>query len=188
MVAVGGLIFYKKQNHLRLIGGKISKAKVVWLCLAIYIYFPVMTLLVFEKSLPREFQIIFGSVSILMWLRAAGELYLLYGIKQWSPLMGIGHNMLCLSVIFAEVSFLKIFLYDSWPLELLLGLMSCCLVLDSYYAYQFRKIVHAKTKGAEGLWFADDERECFRRLNTLTGRWNWIIISILIISLWGIFK
>ena len=181
-----GLLFYRKQNHAHAMGGRISKPKLMWLCLAIYIYFPLITILAFEKNIPNRFRIIFASIAVLMWLRAAGELYLLYGIKKWSPKIGIGHNIACLMTILGEVIYFKVPFSSGkvWNFYFVLGLISLCLVLDSFYAYQFRKIVHGKTKGADGLWFADEEQERFRRLNVITQNWNWIVMTILILFLW----
>ena len=189
VVILFGFIFYHKQNYACAMGGRISKPKIVWLCLASYIYFPLTTILTFEKNIPEEFRIIFASIAILMWLRAAGELYLLYGIKKWSPKIGIGHNVLCLMTIIGEIVYFKIPIFSSnfWDFYLVLGLISLCLVLDSFYAYQFRKIVHGKTKGVDGLWFADDEQGRFKRLNTITQNWNWIVITILILFFWRSF-
>ena len=186
IILLFGLFFYKKQNHSCTMGGKISKPKLMWLCLAIYIYFPLITILAFEKNIPNQFRIIFASIAILMWLRAVGELYLLYGIKKWSPRIGIGHNIVCLMIILGEIIYFKVPCSSgkAWNFYFFLGLISLCLVLDSFYAYQFRKIVHGKTKGAEGLWFADEEQERFRRLNIITQNWNWIVMTMLILFLW----
>ena len=185
IISLCGLFFYRNQNHSCAIGGKISKPKLMWLCLTIYIYFPLITILAFEKNVLTEFRIIFASLAVLMWLRAVGELYLLYGIKKWSPKIGIGHNIVCLMTIIGELIFKAPFFSGKyWNFYLVLGLISLCLVLDSFYAYQFRKIVHGKTKGADGLWFADEEQERFRRLNAITQNWNWIVMTILILFFW----
>ncbi len=181
-----GLLFYRRQNHASSMGGKISKPKLIWLCLAVYIYFPLTTLLAFEQSIPGEFRFIFTSIAILMWLRAVGELYLLYGVKKWSPKIGIGHNLFCLGVMIVEIIYFAgiVFKHSSLNLDLVLGLIGLCLVLDSFYAYQFRKIVHGKTMGPDGLWFADDQEERFKGLNTITNQWNWVVMVILLFFFW----
>ena len=184
LIAVfAGWFFYKNQNHTAALGGRISKPKLVWLCLAIYIYFALTTVLALEMNVAIGLRIIFGAIAALMWLRAVGELFLLYGIKKWSPKIGIGHNVFCLTAILAGVVFFKIPLDGYWDLYLVLGLISLCLSLDSFYAYQFRKIVHGKTKGPDGLWFADGQEERFRRLNRITETWNWVVALILVFFL-----
>ena len=184
VIFLWSLFFYRQQNHKCAMGGKISKPKIVWLCLAIYIYFPLTTILALEKNVPWGFQKIFISIAILMWLRAAGELYLLYGIKKWSPKIGIGHNIVCLLTILLQVILFRSSQANSFDCDLVLGLISLCLIIDSYYAYQFRKIVHGHTKGSDGIWFADEEQERFRAINKITNQWNWVVSLGLMLFLW----
>lgn len=186
VVILFGLFFYRKQNHACAMGGKISKPKIVWLCLAVYIYFPLINVFAFEKNIPQEFRFILLSVAILMWVRGIGELYLLYGVKKWSPKIGIGHNSVCLITIIGETIYFTnfIFKHNFYNLYLILVLISLCLVIDSFYAYKFRKIVHGRTKGVDGVWFADEEQEHFKRLNTITNQWNWVVAIILVFILW----
>jgi hypothetical protein len=168
------VLLYKRQNTANRLGGPISLSKALWLYWTVSIWFFVLPpLLYYWHWIPAiKYPLFFLTCS--MWLRGVAELYMLFVSKNWIPPYGMGHD------VFTFAGMLALFLWHADSLRavsygslLFVITLMISLLVETYYAYAFYKLVQAKTKGQEGLWYAHAEDPLFQRILQLTRRWNW---------------
>jgi hypothetical protein len=183
-----GVAFHRAQARGAL-GGAISKAKAYWLPFAIWMWFVVSPAVGFDVVLrgvadegAGRALLAFG---LFMWLRGAVEMVMLYVTKNWVPPIGITHDVLCILVLlgmggygltqldFTTASEL------TWSIYALLAVMIATLIVEIHHAYAFFVAVQGLTKGEDGIWFADEHQERFRKINRNTFRWN-VIFTLLV--------
>lgn len=184
-----GFYFNHRQNNQKGLGGKISRAKFLWLFLAVYEWFLFpLFLLTFPLSTPFKWAV--ASFAINLWIRGIAELFMLYKFKNWQPPYGVGHDIVTLIhiavLIFVtsgkQQSYIE-FLVLIWFFKLFV-----MFIVECYYAMNFHQLVKGNTKGEEGIWFADEHDPIFIKINRITTFWNWIFYSILGIYLFELFR
>jgi hypothetical protein len=178
LVAWAVLAFRRRQNTSQAAtGGRISRPKTLWLGIAVLDWFLLTLILGLDPNLPAALRVILLSFGSLMWLRGLAELYLLYVVKKWRPPYGIAHDVLCIVVIASELFWSRAELgsltgsLERWVLAFVVFNIFSLLV-EIYYARSFFGLVHGRTVGDEGTWFATDEEARFLRLNRITTAFN----------------
>lgn len=184
-----GYFFNHRQNNKSGLGGKISRAKFMWLMLAVYEWFLFpLFLLTFPLSPPFKWAV--ASFAINLWIRGLAELLMLYKFKNWQPPYGVGHDLFTIAHIGIMIFFT--FGKNQTPMETLVLFwffkLIIMFIVECYYALNFHELVKGNTKGEDGIWFADEENEIFIKINKITTFWNWIFYSILFINLFQLFK
>ena len=150
-------IFYWGQNKKENIGGKMALCKLFWLDYTLITWF-FLPLYFYIKGFHGEAFDILYVLSASMWVRGIIELFMLYVTKNWTPPLGITHNIITILLVISAMYFTIIHskVHFIFSLSLLLSLL-----LETYYAYAFYKIVKDKTKGDEAIWFASKENPQF---------------------------
>jgi hypothetical protein len=170
-------LFQRAQNRKGVSGGRISAPKVAWLFYAVFLWFIVCPLVALDEAVSPAAGKVLGLFSASMWVRGVAELYMLYVSKSWRPPYGIGHDGLCIVLVLGALAWHRAHWLaplsptESWALALV-GLVLVSLVIEIAYAALFFQAVSGATTGEDGIWFADEEQERFRRINRLTFLFN----------------
>lgn len=168
-----GLLFRRRQQHGTL-GGAISGPKAFWLSFAIFLWFVACPVLGLDPALPATLRAPFLAVGVSMWIRGVVEMVMLYGLKNWKPPYGIGHDVftIVLMLVVAVVGSGDIADRRPTPLTgaaaMMLVVMMASLVLEIVHARTFFTVVGRKTMGDDGIWFADDKDPRFIAINRRT--------------------
>lgn len=180
-----GLYFYQRQNLKPELGGALSLAKAFWLIYAIYTWFLFLPYQMFILKLPLFVNEIYMLFWFWMLFRGIIEIFMMYVTKNWSPIYGISHDISCLAILIFGTSYYRAQFF-SLPLILVVFHFSliASLILETYYAWGFYRIVKEKTKGEEAIWFASREDPRFNRLVIVTSTMNWPLYIILLIYLY----
>jgi hypothetical protein len=171
--ASAAVLFRRRQNAGGGRGGRISGPKLAWLLYAVFLWFLVCPLVALDAAIPVEARVVLGAFAVSMWLRGAVELYMLYVTHNWRPPYGVGHDLGCIALVGAGLVSTgerwagALEARDVWALALV-GLVLVTLVVEVTYAALFHQAVEGRTTGEDGVWFADEEQERFRRINRLT--------------------
>src|SRR5262245_12828931 len=101
LLSLGGLAvcFYLRQNAGLQTGGAISLPKMLWLTYALAAWFVLPAFLWRDVRLQAPLRRLFGGFWLLMVLRGAIELPLLYLVEHWNPVYGITHDLSCVALI-----------------------------------------------------------------------------------------
>lgn len=151
-------------------GGKLALCKKLWLFYTLYTWFIFLPIVLFEGYVSSLYFHSFLFLTVSMWLRAPVEIVMLYRTKNWTPPIGIAHNVL--TFILFTFPLLKL---NSPPLnfEFFFALsLGFSLIFETYYAYAFYKIVKEKTKGDDAIWFANKEDSQFKIILRVTTFFN----------------
>jgi hypothetical protein len=171
------VLFQRTQNRKGATGGRISPPKVAWLFYAVFLWFIVCPLVALDATVSPAAGRVLGLFGASMWVRGVAELYMLYVSRNWRPPYGIGHDGLCIILVLGALGWHRAHWLgplsptESWALALV-GLVLVSLVIEIAYAALFFHAVRGATTGADGIWFADEEQERFRRINRLTLTFN----------------
>jgi hypothetical protein len=122
-----------------------------------------------------------------MWLRGAAEMLMLYRFKNWRPPYGITHDALCIALLLGVLAwhhdaFAAFGPLDAWGVGLVV-LLVVSLCVEIHHAWSFHAAVSGRTMGEEGVWFADDDDERFRKINRTTFFWNVVLTLTLALVL-----
>jgi hypothetical protein len=99
VIAIATVAFHWVQNRAALTGGAVAWPKSVWLGCAILFWIVLPALLARDARLGTPWRTPFVLLLVLMLLRAAIELWMLYVSHNWSPFYGIAHDAACLTVL-----------------------------------------------------------------------------------------
>lgn len=173
VMAVFVVVYHRRQGRPGRMGGAISRAKALWLGYAVYLWFFVCPLLALDPAVAAPLRQLLGAFAAFMWLRGLLELVLLFGVKRWTPPLGIGHDLACLALLgggaawrAAELAALARPL-DRWTLALL-AVVVVSLLCEVGFAWSFHAAVGGATRGDDGVWFASEDDPRFRAINRWT--------------------
>jgi hypothetical protein len=185
-----GIVLFKRQNTPGKIGGPICKAKGFWLYYTIYNWFFLLPLSLFyhQNLSPLVFNI-FLVLTASMWIRGIAEIYMLFVSKNWTPIIGISHDILTILMMFA------CFWGQDFHLlfqDTVTGIFTISLFLsmfcETYYAYSFYQLMKGRTQGDDGLWYAHEEDPQFKKIILITTIFNYVLYSILLLYIFNFFK
>jgi hypothetical protein len=86
--------FYRKQNRGEIVGGDISIPKALWLYHAIFSWYFVPLIYLYQSELDTNLAVILGVHAFIWWLRAPIELAMIFKTYNWTPRYGITHDVL----------------------------------------------------------------------------------------------
>lgn len=183
-VSVGSVVFGWAQNTFHPVGGPISIPKILWLNLALLVFFVVPLWLWSDPAVERRLRALFGWVLLSFALRAPVELYILYQTRLWRCEYGIAHDLF-------------VFLLAGWlawrrrdpgagrtardrAAAAFVPLLQLTLVVEMFMAWEFNRIASP----AEGTYFAAPTPE-FHFVNLA----SWIAVAVLYPALgWLVWK
>ncbi len=175
--------FYFGQNKKENIGGKMAPCKLFWLDYTIMTWFFLPLYFYFSGYTDGVFNVLYA-LSISMWIRGIIELFMLYVTKNWTPPLGITHNIITIIIVLAMM-YLSIM---QNPAELIFVIsLLISLLLETYYAVAFYKIVKEKTKGDDAIWFASKENPKFAFILKVTTIGNLMVYGALAYFLQSLF-
>lgn len=171
-----------KQNKGSKMGGAISPAKSFWLFYCIYTWFLLMPVTLYLKKIPAPLYHLWLGFVGWMYARGLIEMFMMFVTKNWTPPLGIVHNISCI----AWLLFGSAYYYEQvMAVPLIILLFHCSvifsLVMETYYAIAFYKIVGSKTKGDEAIWYANKDDPEFKKVVKVTFLANIPLYACLII-------
>ncbi|MEN3296956.1 MAG: hypothetical protein V7642_6209 [Burkholderiales bacterium] len=178
LIVTSALGFYTLQNGVGIIGGEIAFSKLIWLSYAITFWISLPLLISLDPRTPAPLGVCFRYVLWMMLLRGAIEVVMLYITKNWSPIYGIFHDVVCMvGMLVLLVPSLPRQKSPDRPSGILWlhGFVTAVLFLpEMYFAWYMH--THFNTKGAQAVYFVPDALEHHRVL-LLTGTVD-IILTI----------
>lgn len=177
-----GYFLYKRQNKPKVMGGPICKAKAFWLYYTIINWFFLLPYALFIlKEIPQSHFNVWVCLTGSMWIRGIAELYMLYVSRNWTPTIGISHDIFTLILMGAGLmyggpdTFLTEPILVFYTLSLFLSLAA-----ETHYAKSFFNIMKGKTQGEDGLWYAHEHDPRFKRIILTTAIINNILYCALL--------
>lgn len=158
-LAASGYVFRLLQNRFGVIGGVIALPKLVWLGYALLFWLGLPLLIVSDARTPPAIARAFTSLLALMGARAVIEFVMLYFTKNWSPLYGLSHDIICMTA-------LAFFLLRAWlarephsgPVARTLFLhgivTSLMFIPEMWFAWYMH--VNFNTQGGQAIYFVPD--------------------------------
>src|SRR5258705_4425522 len=99
LFAAACVVFYQRQNAGLQIGGAISLPKMLWLSYALAAWFVMPFFLWRDERLLSAVRRVFGVFLLLLIVRGAVQLPLMYVFRHWNPLYNIGYTLFTLLVV-----------------------------------------------------------------------------------------
>ena len=181
--ALIGLTMFKRQNREGRLGGPICKAKGFWLYYTIYNWFFILPYSLFMlPDAPVSHRAVWISFTLSMWIRGVAEMYMLFVSKNWTPVIGISHDIFTFFIMVGALFFTQPETYMAEPLMTFYTtslFVSIC--VETWYGYSFFQIMKGRTQGEDGLWYAHEGDPRFKRIILITTIFNWILYSALIL-------
>lgn len=87
------------QNSAEVRGGQISLPKLLWLFLAVTLWFVMPVFLALDRRISKSFRIASGLFFMNMFGRGIVELWMMYVSLNWSPYYGIAHDLFSMLII-----------------------------------------------------------------------------------------
>jgi len=174
LTVAASAVFYWRQNYAGQVGGPISIEKSLWLNYTITAWFVVPAFLVRHAGVDRALRIVLGSFLASMLARGVIELWLIYVAFGWSPIYGIAHDALNITLIAALRGWFRPGLAALDPFNVavrrFLTVVQASFVAEIAFAALFyRMAVHQ-----DAVYFAAPTEE-FAHINRLTG---WVDIAV----------
>ncbi|MGF1498624.1 MAG: hypothetical protein ACFB8W_17630 [Elainellaceae cyanobacterium] len=120
VLVISGTVFYHQQNSGDAIGGTIALPKLIWLAIALWIWYALPLLLAADRRLSPPLRLAYGIAWGNMVLRAIAELWMMYGSHTWHPYWGIAHDAFSAALIGGLLIWIKgrsLQLYSFSPLD-----------------------------------------------------------------------
>ena len=104
---------------------------------------------------------------------------MMFVTKNWVPPIGIIHDLSCVLMILGLTFYWMkgVKAHFSLPYGVFHMMLFVSIVLETYYAHGFYKIVGNKTKGEEAVWYAPADKAEFQFLVKVTGVCNLFLFS-----------
>ncbi len=180
-----GVWMFRRQNSGARLGGPISICKALWLYWTISVWFCLIPIALTHGDWPAAAWWGWGGLSISFWVRGIAEIYMLFVSKNWTPRIGITHDLLTLAgLIAAYLIHWDSLMYAAWWIQLFSLGMVLSLCFETWYAWAFLQLVRERTKGKEGIWYATKEDPKFRLILQVTTTGNTILYAIVVLFVW----
>jgi hypothetical protein len=174
LMVIFAVYLHIRQNSGEKLGGDITAAKSFWLFYCMYTWLFFIPYALFTTVLEEPFKTTWTVFTVWFWIRSFAEALMLFKTKNWTPPIGVIHDLSCLVILIGMPFYFEI---DSsiifsppgiFHLSLILSL-----ILETYYAYSFFKLVGGKTKGEKGIWYANKHDPIFKRIVLITCLFNY---------------
>ncbi|MFP5458850.1 MAG: hypothetical protein ACLGG7_08970 [Bacteriovoracia bacterium] len=176
-VPVSVWMFFR-QNSGKKLGGPISISKALWLYWTISVWFFLIPGTLAYGDWPDAAWWGWGGLTVSFWARGVAELYMLFVSKNWTPKIGITHDVVTLAwVLGAYAWFWQSLVYASWWIQLFSAAMVVSLSIEIWYAWAFLRLVRERTKGKEGIWYATKEDPQFLLILRVTTIFNVVLYA-----------
>lgn len=98
LLGAAAVIFYNHQNGPHAVGGAIALPKLLWLALALWLWYVLPLMFVFDARLntTRALHAVFAAN---MLARAIVELWMMYVSSNWHPYYGIAHDLFSAALV-----------------------------------------------------------------------------------------
>lgn len=180
------LWMFKRQNSGTRLGGPISYSKALWLYWTISVWFFLIPIALTQGDWPMAVWWGWGLFSLSFWLRGIAELYMLFVSKNWTPKIGITHDIITGGVLIACYALhWQSLMYAAWWIQLMSLGMVISICVETWYAWAFLQLVRERTKGKNGIWYATKEDPQFLFILRVTTLFNTILYSIVAAFIWG---
>jgi hypothetical protein len=181
-VTAASFLFGWMQNTFHPVGGPISFAKILWLNLALLMFYVVPFWLWRDASIEPAARSIFGWVFAGFALRAPAELFIIYFTHLWRCEYGIAHDLFTLLLVtwlnwrWRKTTESR---QQNLPYIFIL-LLQGTLVVEMFMAWEFHKVASP----AAGTYFAAPTANF-----SLVNRASWIAVAVLYPALaWLVWK
>lgn len=189
ILAASAVVFYHTQNSAARIGGVMAPSKAFWLSYAILLWIVLPLLICLDTRVMRTLRYAFATLFVLMALRAAVELRMLFVTLDWSPWYGIVHDLVCMAALIgwgcAAAAQPARRTAPNGLLLVHLAVTAAAFVPEIYFAHYMTR--HFDTAGADAIYFVPaDER--YREVLAWTTRvvvvlsaylpwffWRWLV-------------
>jgi len=181
-------VLYYRQNRPGKIGGPIALSKAIWLHYTLYTWFFFIPYAWFQygaDTIPAGDRSVWLILAGSMWARGIIELYMLFVSKNWTPIIGISHDVLTL--IGMSVGYF-IGTRTGWadqPAVFVFTMsLFASLIAETHHAASFYLLMKGRTQGDEGLWYAHKGDPRFVRILRVTTACNVGLYSALGYFIW----
>jgi hypothetical protein len=173
--------FYRRQNVPGTLGGPICFSKALWLHYTLYTWFLFLPYVLWRwpDAVPGQ-RAVWMALTGSMWARGVIEIYMLYVSKNWTPVIGISHDV---ATIVAMVIAWAYAGFTPWgdPVGLLFtASLIFSMVAETHHAASFYALMKGRTKGDEAMWYAHEGDPRFRRIILVTIACNWLLYLALV--------
>jgi hypothetical protein len=181
-VTAASFVFGGVQNTFHPVGGPISFAKILWLNLALLVFYVVPFWLWRDPSLEPNARAMFGWVLASFVVRAPIEICVIYFTRLWRCEYGIAHDLFTLLLV----------TWLSWRwrgttesgnkdvASIFIPLLQVTLLVETFMAWEFHKVASP----AAGTYFAAPTAEF-----SFVNRASWIAVAVLYPALaWLVWK
>jgi len=183
--ALLGLGIFIRQNRGQRLGGPIAASKGLWLYWTIYVWFFFLPYTLLTDNWQDAFLWGWGFLSLSMWIRGILEIYMLFVTKNWTPKIGITHDIFTfLGVLISYVVFCESFFTASWWSQLFSIALLISLAIEIWYAFAFLKLMREKTKGDQAIWYASKDDPQFLKILRVTTTFNTILYASVVIFIY----
>ena len=169
------------QNAFHPVGGPISLAKILWLNLALLVFYVVPFWLWRDVGLEPQARSIFGWVFASFSVRAPFELCIIYLTRWWRCEYGIAHDLFTLLLV-SWLTWRWIGTTRSRPsaATIFIPLLQVTLIVEMFMAWEFHKVASPAT----GIYFAAPTAAF-----SLVNRASWLAVVVLYPALaWLLWK
>ncbi len=184
------IFFHRNQNQPGKIGGPIALSKSFWLHYTITTWFLLLPYALWMlPDAPPADRLVWWILTLSMWTRGIVELIMLFITKNWTPIIGISHDVLtffAMAVGYATrvdeaagkgSTAAGVFS----PVNLSTTLFTFSLLLsmgvETHHAASFYRLMRGRTQGDEGLWYAHPGDPRFTRILRVTTFFNGVLYS-----------
>lgn len=184
LFVVIGIVMHRRQNTGEKLGGEISPAKSIWLfyCIYTWLFFVPYALLFYP--IPEPYKTTWIIFTTWFWIRSVAEAIMLFKTHNWTPPIGITHDLSCLVILLAVPLYIGNGSKHGWefsPYLLFHASLILSLILETYYAFAFFQLVGQKTKGEKGIWYASKSDPQFKRIVFITTLGNIPVLVALVL-------
>jgi hypothetical protein len=183
LLALLAYFLNERQNRSNGIGGKISGAKLFWLCFAILNYYVVDWVVIYYNDVESMHPYLLA-FAVLFLVRAVIQLWLMYRSLSWTTQYGVLFNLVGMITLGGGLAGSLIADGNAMvQVEVLFAILwMALLALDSYYAVAFNRAVGGKTTGDQAIWFANESEPRFSQLTNMTKKFN-VVLGVFYIFL-----
>ena len=173
---------YSRQNRAGRSGGPIALSKAIWLHYTLYTWFFVLPYAYYRlPDAPVGDRTLWAAFALSMWIRGAAEAVMLFKTKNWTPIIGISHDIFTFGLmVWAYSSGARAEIATDPAIAVFSGSMLLSILVETHHAASFFAIMRGKTQGDGGLWYAHKGDPRFRRILRATTFFNGVLYSALI--------